>query len=63
MMSYIYKFTSKYQYNTYIYILYICYIFENIFRLMSLSIHFLVTIKTAAKIISYNQSVIVIVGN
>ena len=39
------------------------YIFENIFRLMSLSIHSLFTIKTATKIISCNKSVIIIVGN
>ena len=39
------------------------YIFENIFRLMYLSIYSLFTIKTATcyKIISYNQSVITIV--
>ena len=35
----------------------------NIFRLMSLSIHSLFTIKAATKILSYNQSVIIIVGN
>ena len=39
------------------------YIFENIFRLMSLSIHSLFTIKTATKILSYYQSVTIIVGN
>ena len=39
------------------------YIFENIFSLMSLSIHSLFTIKIATKIISYNKLVIIIVGN
>ena len=39
------------------------YVFENIFPLMSLLIHSLFTIKTATKILSYNQSVIIIVGN
>ena len=38
------------------------YIFENIFRLISLIIHSYFTIKTATKIISYNQSVIIIFG-
>ena len=33
------------------------YIFENIFRLMSLSIHYLITTKPTTKIISYNQSI------
>ena len=39
------------------------YIFENMFRLMSLSIHSLFTIKIATKLLSYNQSVIIIAGN
>ena len=39
------------------------YIFENIFRLMSLSIHSFLAIKTATKILSYNESVKMIVGN
>ena len=58
---YIYMYVSMYIY-IYIYTKTDC-IFENIFRLMSLSIHSLFTIKTATKILSYNQSVIIIVGN
>ena len=57
----------KYIYYIYIYIYIhnekVDYIFKNIFRLTSLSIHSLFTIKTATKIISYNQSMITIVGD
>ena len=39
------------------------YIFENTFRLMSLSIHSLFTIEAATKTLSYNQSVVILMGN